>query len=256
MEMANLLINELERIFLRKKTTILLFIVVLVTLFDSLFVNYFDKVVYNSQGASAPLSRLNFSVAVGKELFFLLHFLVFPIFFIDSFSEVSSGTYRFTMIKPISRIRLLFSKWGTQIILLGLTLTIVLLLSYIYGWLFIGTNDYTFFLKNSIRYDPFEAFVFTMKFYGVFFVISVCVLMISSFIALFFNPILSYILTIGLMVATVYVGNEFVFFLLPGEEALKILSEQNNAFFILTLVVIAVGLIVNMYVWRRKDFFH
>lgn len=254
--MKALVISELTRIFSRKKTIILLFVIILFTLFDSLFIGFFEEAIYNSHGVSAPLNQLNFPVVLGKEIFFLLHFLIFPIFFIDSFSgELSDGSYRFIMTRPISRMHMLFSKWIGQTVLLFLSFLTIILISYAYGWFFIEPAKSTMFLHPSKQYGALESFIFILQFYSILFIISLCVLMIASSVATFINPILSYFVTVGVMVTTVYIGETFTFFLLPGEEALRIVHERDHAFLILTTMIITVGLLLNTFIWEKRDIY-
>lgn len=248
--------SELSRIFSRKKTIVLFVIFILFVVFDSFFIQFFGQAIFSRHGDTAPLTQHNFPVALGKETFFFLHFLIFPILFIESFSgELSDGSYRFIMTKPNSRMNLLLSKWMGQIFMLLLFFAAVIIIGYVYAWAFIEPSSTTMFLHPTKEYSAIESLMFTMKFYGLLFLVSSCVLMIASFVSFFLQPILSYFLTVGLMIAAVFVHDTFRFFILPGEEVLRIIHERDVTFIILTMLIITVGLLVNSFVWKKGDIY-
>lgn len=248
--------SELSRIFARKKTVVFLTIFMILTILDSMFIHFFGQVIFNRHGVSAPLTQHNFPVALGKEIFLFLHFFIFPILFIDSFSgELSDGSYRFVMTKPVSRMHLLFSKWLSQIIITLLFFAIVIVIAYGYSFLFIESITATMFLHPTKVYSPIESFLFTMVFYGLLFLISCCVLMIASFVAFYIHPIISYVVTVGMMVIPVLIHKNFWFFILPGEEVLRIVHERDVTFLILTMFIITVGLLVNSFAWNKRDIY-
>lgn len=254
--MKDLVKSELSRIFARRKTVILFIIFILLTIFDSMFIHYYGQAIFNRQGDTAVLTPHNFPVALGKEVFLILHFLIFPILFIDSFSvELSDGSYRLVMTKPISRMHLLLSKWISQMIILLLFFVTIIVVAYSYALLFIDSSSATMFLHPTKEYSVLEAFIFTIKFYAFLFLVSCTVLMITSFIAFFIHPILSYIVTVGILIAAVFVHDVFRFFLIPGEEVLRIVHEQDITFLILTTFMITVGLLVNSLAWNKRDIY-
>lgn len=248
--------SELSRIFSRKKTIVLFAIFLLLVVFDSFFIHFFGQAIFSRHGDAAPLTQHNFPVALGKETFFFLHFLIFPILFIDSFSgELSDGSYRFIMTRPISRMNLLLSKWISQIFMLIIFFAVVIIIGYVYAFAFVETSSATMFLHPTKEYSAMESILFTMKFYGLLFLVSCCVLMIASFVSFFIHPILSYFLTVGLMVSAVFVHDVFRFFILPGEEVLRIIYERDITFIILTMLIITVGFLINSVVWKKRDIY-
>ncbi|MFY0127162.1 hypothetical protein ACRS6Y_19740 [Bacillus cytotoxicus] len=67
--MKQLMISEFERIFSRKKTKVMLFIFILFLIGDAIFLEYGELAIYSRNGVGTPLSQLNFSVVLAKEIY-------------------------------------------------------------------------------------------------------------------------------------------------------------------------------------------
>ncbi|HFJ9447814.1 ABC transporter permease [Bacillus tropicus] len=255
--MKDLLISEFERIFSRKKTKVLLVLFCLLTLLDCFFIGMYGTAVYSSE-FQGPLNNLNFPSILAKEIYFILGFLVFPILFIDSLSgELSGGAYRLVLIRSISRTKLLLVKWSAQVILILIFLLIPFIISYIYGMFFIKNAESTIFLDKNVQYNAIESFFYTLKFYGVLFIIASSILMIANFMSLLvINPVVNFLMTVGGMVGSMYIYDDFKYFLVSGAEAFRIISQQDYTFFLLNAIIIVVGITLNLFIWQKKDIYH
>lgn len=255
--MKTLLASEFERIFSRKKTKILLILFCLITLLDCLFVGVYGVAVYNPE-FQGPLNNLNFTSVLAKEIYFILSFLIFPILFIDSFSgELSEGAYRLVLIRAVSRKKLLLAKWITQITLVVTFLSISFVISYIYGMFFIDHVESTMFLDKNVQFNAIEAFLYTLKFYGVLFIIAISILMIVNFMSLLIvHPVINFLMAIGFMIGSMYIYDGFKYFLISGSEAFRIISHGDYTFFLLNAIIIVAGAIFNSLIWKKRDIYN
>ncbi|MDA1668143.1 ABC transporter permease [Bacillus cereus] len=255
--MKNLLISEFQRIFSRRKTKILLIVFLILVVFDCIFLNLGESIVYDRAGATGTLNNLNFPSLAGKEVFINLSLIIFPILFVDSFNgELASGSYRLICIRPVDRLRLIISKWIAQFSIVFLFLTITFVVSYVYGTYFVVHADNTTFLNKDITYDSLGAFIYTVKFYFILLFISSSILIIASCVSVILsNPVLSFLLTLGIMVGSIYVNEKFSYFLSAGEAAFHLLAKSNYTFYLLNGIIILFGALINIAVWRRKDIY-
>ncbi|MED0979949.1 ABC transporter permease [Bacillus paramycoides] len=256
--MGQILISEFERIFDRKKTKVLIVIFGLLLILHSVWVHTFGVAIYDTKGTEAILSNLNFPVAVTREWYFTLFLLIFPILFIDSFnSEISSGAYRLIMIRPVSRWELLLAKWITQMSIVSLFLLIAFIESYVYGTFFIRHAEETFFLDKQVIYGTGASILYTLKYYLILWFIASALLMLSSFVSLWFqNAIITYFVIVGLLVAGLYVNEEISYFVIGSESILRILSEGKVTFYLINGTILGGCAIAVMFSWRKKDVFN
>ncbi|CAM3962638.1 ABC transporter permease [Bacillus cereus] len=256
--MGQILISEFERIFDRKKTKVLIVIFGLLLILHSVWVHTFGVAIYDTKGTEAILSNLNFPVAVTREWYFTLFLLIFPILFIDSFnSEISSGAYRLIMIRPVSRWELLLAKWITQMSIVSLFLLIAFIESYVYGTFFIRHAEETFFLDKQVIYGTGASILYTLKYYLILWFIASALLMLSSFVSLWFqNAIITYFVIVGLLVAGLYVNEEISYFVIGSESILRILSEGKVTFYLINGTILGGCAIAAMFSWRKKDVFN
>ncbi|EJR48716.1 hypothetical protein IIM_03893 [Bacillus cereus VD107] len=256
--MGQILISEFERIFDRKKTKVLIVIFGLLLILHSVWVHTFGVAIYDTKGTEAILSNLNFPVAVTREWYFTLFLLIFPILFIDSFnSEISSGAYRLIMIRPVSRWELLLAKWITQMSIVSLFLLIAFIESYVYGTFFIRHAEETFFLNKQVIYGTGASILYTVKYYLILWFIASALLMLSSFVSLWFqNSIITYFVIVGLLVAGLYVNEEISYFLIGSESILRILSGEKVTFHLINGTILGGCAIAAMFSWCKKDVFN
>ncbi|WP_459501743.1 ABC transporter permease [Bacillus sp. C1] len=255
--MKQLIISEFERIFSRKKSIVLCSVFFFLLLIDCLSIQHWGVAIYNPEGASAPISQLNFQVAVGKEVYIILSLLIFPILFIDSFNgERSSGSYRLVCIRPIKREKLLVAKWLTQSIVVCLLLLLMFVVSCIYGKLFISSAEYTTFLHQDIKYNAVEALLYTLKFYGILVFITAGSLLLASFVSLWMpNVVMAFFMTIGIMFGALYIHNRFLYFIAAGQEAIRIISNGDSIFYLVNGTILVVCMLLSFITWRTKDLY-
>ncbi|EMA6342375.1 ABC transporter permease [Bacillus cytotoxicus] len=253
--MKQLIISEFERIFARKKTKVILFIFILFLIGDAIFLAYVQLAIYSHNGSGTPLSQLNFQVVLAKEMYPILALLIFPILFVDSFNgERSSGAYRLVCIRSIERVKLLCGKWLTQFIVASIFLLLTFITGYVYGRLYIPSAEYTTFLHQDIKYNAMESFLYTLKYYGILLFITATILLLASFISLWMpNVVLSYFGTIGILFGVLYVHHIFSYFILAGQEAIRILSNGDSTFYLLNGTIFVVCMLFSVITWRAKD---
>lgn len=256
--MRQILISEFERMFDRKKTKVLIVIFCLLLILHSVWVHTFGVVIYDTKGTEAILSNLNFPVAVTREWYFTLFLLIFPILFIDSFnSEISFGAYRLIMIRHVSRWELLLAKWITQMSMVSLFLLMAFIESYIYGTFFIRHAEETFFLDKQVIYGTGTSILYTVKYYLILWFIASTLIMLSSFVSLWFqNAIITYFVIVGLLIAGLYVNEEISYFVIGSESILRILSEGKVTFYLINGTILGGCAIAAMFSWCKKDVFN
>lgn len=256
--MGLLLKNEFQKIFLRKKTMLFLITFTFIVIGSCTFLNYYGLGNYTSNLPQVKVNNLNLPVLVAKESFFVLNLIIFPLMFLDSFSgEIRSGAYRMTLIRPISRYKLLFSKYLSQLIMAFLFLSIPLIVSYIYGQL-VGLHVSKVTYSNQyMDQNGLESILFTLKFYALLLIIVISILTIVSLISTFIpNTPLGFLFTIGLMIGSIYISDKFSYFILSGEYVFNQLNNQDSQFFIINGIIILCGGLLNFWTWINKDFFN
>ncbi|MGE7882939.1 ABC transporter permease [Bacillus sp. NPDC094077] len=255
--MKQLMISEFERLFSRKKTKVMLFLFILALIGDAIFLDYGELAIYNRDGAWETLSQLNFQVMLMKEVNPILALLIFPILFVDSFNgERSSGAYRLVCIRPVRRMKLLFAKWLTQFLIATMFLLLTFIVGYVYGRLYIPSAEYTTFLHPEIKYDAVEAFMYTLKYYAAFVFITATILLLASFVSLWMpNVVLSYFGTIGILFGALYFDNTLSYFIVTGQEVIRILSNEYSIFYLMNGTILVVCMLFSFITWRTKDLY-
>ncbi|MBU7595972.1 ABC transporter permease [Metabacillus halosaccharovorans] len=255
--MGLLVKNEFQKILLRKKTMLLFIIFTLIVLGSCLFLNYYGLGNHTSDSPQVKVNNINLPVLVAKESFFVLSLIIFPLLFLDSFSgELSSGAYRMTLIRPISRVKLLFSKYVSQLIIALLFLAIPLLVSYIYGQLLSPHVSHVTYSNQYSKLNGLESVLYTVKFYSLLLIIGISILTIVSLLSAFIpNTPLCFLFTLGVMIGSIYISDTFSYFLLSGEYVYNQLNNQGITFFLTNGIIILCGGLVNSLRWRTKDFF-
>lgn len=223
-----------------------------------IFLNYYGLGVHTRDLPLVKVNNLNLSVLVAKESFFVLNLIIFPLMFLDSFSgEIKSGAYRMTLIRPIPRYKLLFSKYLSQLIMAFLFLSILLIVSYIYGQLAGPHVSKVTYSSQYMDQNGLESFYYTLKFYALLLIIVISILTIVSLISTFIpNTPLGFLITIGLMVGAFFISDKFSYFILAGEYVFNQLNNPNGQFFVINGIIILCGGMLNFWMWRNQDFFN
>lgn len=249
----NLIISELERILFRKKTLVLFLIYLGLIVGFGAFLSFFDIGFYNRE-TPAELNNLNLPLLVVKEAYFVFSLLILPLLFIDSFSaEISSGSYRLIMLRSASRFELLLSKIISQFIIVFSFLTSGFLVSLIYSILGVKSVQ-TVSILDQENLTQVEALLYTAKFYGILFIISISIMIISYLVCtVFSNTVLNLLIILGILLGSLYISSAFAFFLIAGEYTFNLLNNGNSTFFLINATIIVMGFLIVNFIWRKKD---
>lgn len=253
--MKSLIVSELERIWQRKRTWISLIIYSLVTLAVCIFLQVY-KLGFYDPSTAIELNALNFSPFVMKETHIILMFVVCIMIFTDSLSyEKSIGALRLVMIRPYKKHKFIISKWISLVITLIPFLFTTFLISTVWGMVCLPKVNNTTILNMAGSFGVLDMFIFNLKFYLLELVILVCLLAVSSIVSLVVpNAIIGGISTIVITVGLVYVHDRFDFLLLNLKRNFDVLAHVSNESFILWAIsMIAIGLIISIGVWSKRD---
>lgn len=251
-----LLKSEWERIFARKKTNVLFAVFFIIVLLNSIWLDFFEVGFY-SREHSVTLNSLNFPVFLANSSFSLLVVVFLPILFLDSLSqEIQSGPYCLAVLRPVSKLALLWSKWFTLTLLMLFYLLLMLLVGIFYGYLFMPQESMVLFLEGEIQYDLIQSLVYTVQYYAILFVVLLNILVIVTLTSLLVsNTILCYFITVLFVIGSGVVFKDFRFFFFAGEEAFRLLAYGNPAFYTIVGLILLTGTSLCMYIWNKKDWF-
>src|SRR5690625_5014213 len=248
------MMSELERTFKRKKTWIGILIYFILLGLECLFLFMVDGKSFYNPGHSVMLNSLNTAPFVLRELGLYFLFVLIPMFVVDSFNgEYTSGAYRFILLRPQARSKLFIAKLAIQGAIIFCLLTITCLVGMIYGKLVFPKVSEVSFL-NTDPFQPLEAFIYVLKFYMIAFLILMAVITIGSLISVLMpNVILSYVGIIGFLVGSIYVSEHLSFFLTFTDSIFQVLGKQNDSLILLVLLFILISYIINVTVWKKRD---
>ncbi|MGE6591783.1 hypothetical protein ACQKFU_19590 [Bacillus mycoides] len=149
------------------------------------------------------------------------------------------------------------AKWMTQMSIVSLFLLLALIESYIYGTFFIRHAEETIFLDKQVIYGTGASILYTVKYYLILWFIASALIMLSSFVSLWFqNAIIIYFVIVGLLVAGLYVNEEISYFVMGSESILRILSEEKAIFYLINGTILGGCAIAAMFSWCKKDVFN
>lgn len=252
--MKNVWISEWERTFKRKKTWVGIFIYLALVGLECLFLSMVGGRSFYDPDHMVMLNSLNTAPFFLRELGLFLTFVLVPMFVVDSFNgEYTSGAYRLILLRPQKRNILFITKVGVLGTVLLALLLITWLVGTIYGRLvFPEVTEVSFFHTETL--NPLEAFIYVLKFYGISFLILLSVIAIGSLISVLMpNSILSYIGIIGFFIGSIYISDHFSFFIGLADSIFQVLGQQNHTLVVLTCLLITISYIINVIVWKRRD---
>lgn len=247
-------ISELERTFKRKKSWVGIFIYVVLIGLECLFLSMMGGRSFYEPDNVVMLNSLNTAPFLLRELGLFLLFVLIPMLVVDSFNgEYTSGAYRLILLRPLERAKLFAIKLSVQVAIIFSLLSSTLLVGMIYGnFAFPEVTEVSFL--NTDLLQPVEAFIYILKFYAVAFLILVAVITIGSLISVLMpNTILSYIGIIGFLVGSLYASEHFSFFLTFSDSIFQVLAGQNEMLLMFVFLLIVVSYIMNVAVWKRRD---
>ncbi len=141
-------------------------------------------------------------------------------------NEFRWGTIKLLLIRPLSRTKILLSKYISVLIFAFLTLLFVLLISLIVGALFFGVNGDASFVQNQLgSYAHVSIYGEILKGYGYQLV---TLLMMATFAFMISSAFRQSSLAIGIAIFLMFAGNSIVAFFADHSWAKFILFANTN----------------------------
>lgn len=256
--MKKLVLAEYERIWARKSTKILLAVVIIFQVLNFLlYQKYWHLDIYTiKKGIDIKLNNLNYPVTQLLDFNSVLIFIILPLYFSECLSlEIDSGAYKMIVLRPVSRWKLLVSKW------LALASTYTIVLSFVYitrsiiGNLFMPKVDMTNYFVNTLNFNKFDSVIYNIKYYLIILLIHLSLIGVISVIGFIVKkPLLTFLGSIAFIITSIYAFDPMTdiffkttdigFFILAGEYNLK------NVFFYLLFALFC--FIVSLFIWNKR----
>jgi len=114
-------------------------------------------------------------------------------------------------------------------------------------------NETTFL--NTEAMNLFEGLFYTIKFYGLTYVIFLCVIGISVFMSIVMpNPIMAYMGTVACLIGGIYISDQFIYFIIVSDSIFSALGNPSQyGFYISLLFLFVISHIMNVGIWNRKQ---
>ena len=253
--MGRILLSEYERTFKRKKTSIGLLIYCLLLAFECVFLYLTGGISFYDADHSVELNSINTAPFFLRELGLFLNFILIPMFVVDSFNgESSSGALRLVLIRPQKRASLFLSKWIVQASLLLAITVFTWLTATVFGRIIMPYVSETTFL-NTESLNTFEGLIYTIKFYGLTYVIFLCAIGISSFMSIMMpNPVLAYMGTVACLIGGIYISDQFVYFVIVSDSIFEVLGNAGQyGIYMSLLFLFVISHIMSIGLWNRKQ---
>ncbi len=255
--MKKLIISELQRIWLNKKTSVLLALTIISTIINCVFRLMSPAGSYNAVDYSVKLNSLNFSPFVCQEVDLMLLYIVLPVIFIDSISyEQTIGAFRMYMTRPYKKYEFIISKWISLALTTLILLFTTFVVSTVFGYLFMPKVSTVKFYNIQQSFNSLGALLYIIRFYMVQFLVALFILSIASVISVIIpNPIISIFSVIGSIVILVYFMKAFDFLWRTAKYCFYTLGHMAPLSNHITIVLgIIAGLAISMGVWMKKDY--
>lgn len=252
--MKDIYISELERLLKRKKTIIGMIIYFLFVCLECLFLYAVDGTSFYHENAAVQLNTLNTAPFLLRELGLYLTFILVPMLVVDSFNgEYSSGAYRFILLRPYGRVQLFFAKWIVQATIVFCLLLVTWIVGTIFGKVaFPAVTEVSFYGTESLK--PLKAYAYVLLFYAIAFLIFFAQIAIGSVISVLLpNAILSYFGMIAILIGSLYVSDHFSFFISISDSTFAVLANENETLLVIVFLLISLSFIINMTVWKKRD---
>lgn len=253
--MRSLLWSEYERTFKRKKTSIGIGIYFFMIALQCLFLYLVGGVSFYDAEHSVQLNSINTAPFFLREAGLLINFILIPMFVVDSFNgEYHSGALRLVLIRPQKRVRLFLAKWLVQASLFLALTFLTWLIATIFGQIMMPHVNETTFL-NTESMNLFEGLLYTLKFYGMTYVIFLCVIGISIFMSTVMpNPITAYMGTVACLIGGIYISDQLVYFVIVSDSIFSVLGNTGQyGFYVSLLFIFVISHIMNVGIWNRKQ---
>lgn len=248
-----LLLSEFNRTFKRKKT-IIGFIIYCFALVFVCFFLYLVEISFYDQHHPVILNSINTAPFLLRELGIFLHFILIPMFVVDSFNgEYSSGAFRLVLIRPQNRLKLLFAKWYVQITIFFAITIFTWIVGTLFGVIFMPSVEETTFYQTGTM-NLFHGLLYTLLFYCLAFFIMVAVIGICSFISMMMpNPIIAFTATIIVLIGGIYINDAFDYLLVPSDAIFKVIGDFQIEFYFSLFLITAISYIINIVIWKKKQ---
>lgn len=246
--------SECERMFKRKKTWVGIAIYLLLIGLEALFLYGVGGVSFYSPEEAVLLNSLNTAPFFLRELGIFLIFIIIPMFVVDSFNgEYSSGAYRLVLLRPQGHVTLLAVKLCVQGTIIFVLLMVTWVIATLFGKIVFPAAEEVTFLNTGFL-EPFQAMMYSLSFYLIAFLILFALISIGSVISSVMpNAILSYIGIVGFVIWTIYVSDQFLFFLSMSDSIFEIMGNQQVSTFIIIASLILGSCIMNILIWKKRD---
>ncbi|MCD5323315.1 MULTISPECIES: hypothetical protein [Pontibacillus] len=254
--MKELIQSEWERLLARRVVRNLVIMMGLITFITIYFLTMYDNGQFTSS-QNTKLNAVNFPWFVLREVSFYITLLLMPIVTMISVnSEVKTNVYNMVLSRPFKRLSFLMAKWFSLLKLGGILTVGILSISIVAGFLLYDMPSRVFLFQQSEPTTILGGYLYTLQFYGVFYIILIAAILISSCVALWVNnPMLAFLIYILLCGAPVYFTDAFLFMLLPTQSIFISLAESGISSIYGFLAILIIGFGMGTLVrWERYDF--
>ncbi|UYO03421.1 ABC transporter permease [Paenibacillus sp. PSB04] len=252
--MLAMMLSDWERMWRRKKTLVSLLIFALIIGLDCLFLSMQNLGAFDNV-STVPLVSENFALFLLKEVSFFLVLIIGPMLIIDSMNgEYTSGQLRMVLIRPVSFAKLFLAKWMNLAGMLLLFTAVTFAVGEAFGYVFLPGADTVVFLNPEQQYGPTGAFFYCLKSYGLFYLILLAQLSLTSLICtLLPGVVLSYLGWIAVAAGSLYVSDSFGFLLMGMSTIFKLTAGlYHHPFYLPLLMCLGFGFAVTMGLWQRR----
>ncbi len=214
-----------------------------------------DGVSFYDRSHSVQLNSINTAPFFLRELGLFINFILIPMFVVDSYNgEYSSGALRLVLIRPQKRVSLFLAKWVVQASLILAITVFTWLVATLFGQIIMPHVSETTFL-NTESMNVFEGLIYSIKFYGLSYVIFLCVIGLTSFMSIVMpNPIMAYLGTVACLIGGIYISDQFIYFVFVSDSIFSALGNPDqHGFYISLLFLFAITHIMNVGIWNRKQ---
>lgn len=253
--MTKLIKSELQRLITSKKNKILFVISILIFFALAAMLLSYSKGFYDMNTATS-INQLNFSVFMLREfhIFFVFVMLCLPL--VDCFnSEFKTGSLRMYLIRPFNKSNFMIAKLISTAIVSFISVIFFFVLAQILGNIFAVKVSATSFFNIRHAYNFFGAFIYSLQFYFCEWLIILSVIGVIALIGIFVpNAIITYLLTIAVLVGSLYASDMFNFFLVSSKIIFDVMAGINNSFWFVNLFIIIVSYCLSVIIFEHRDY--
>ncbi|MFB5660287.1 hypothetical protein [Alteribacillus sp. HJP-4] len=254
--MNQLIASEFERIWEMKivKGFFVLFLVI--TGFCIYFLTLFDNGQFTRDSHTA-LNAVNFPWFLLREVSFFVVLLFMPFLYVVVFNgEIHSKAYYLILYRPYQRAQFLMSKWSTLALTAFFVTLIIFLAGIAAGIMLYPMPEYIELYNDPTKYSLFSGYLYTIKYFGLFFVVLLSGMALSTVISLIApNPVIAFFSILIAFIVPIYFSADFLYLLLPSQSIFIALSESGwPDLYSIVPLILAGGGMVSFFIWRHMDF--